>query len=183
MQVTEQASDTLLCVGESIDLSVSASHELQDSISYLWQLINNSDTLSEDSTLTGLQVLKTEIVRLFVTNTCNDERRSFSYRINARRELVNNLTIMNMKTVWCTGDELSFTASGRGGIDTNYAYSWAINDLADTGSSFSISIDSLATKYPSQDSFTLKAILSDGCSVIEDTAVFGFNVFECCRAS
>ncbi len=177
MKIVEKSSDSLLCIGASIDLGVSVMHPLMDSIFFVWKTSSSPDTISRDSTF-EYRSSQSETVRVTVNNTCNDENRTFSYRLTTRTELVNEITILNAKNVWCQGEILEARAVGQGGVDTSYIFTWQINDMRDSGSAFSIRIDSLYLRFPSQDSFTLRAFLADGCTSLGDTAIFGFRVLK-----
>lgn len=155
-------NDSTICKGQSIDLTADAISCDTSQLKYNWQ--NGLDT---NKVLT-VSPQNTTTYKIVVTNTFNGLKDSSSITITVRDSLKLSL---NSDTTICIGEQAELRAFAQGGKNTTYQIQWvdsATNVLVNSNSSKLQVTPTLSTTY--------KAILSDACTVINDSAYIKVTV-------
>ncbi len=177
MQVSRSFSDTLLCINQNIRMAVEVSHPRKDSISYRWQELGNTPTLSTDS-FYARTIDTTRLFQVTVNNSCNLESKDFLFTLQTHPPLENTIQAMNPRTFLCDGDSIRLVAIPQGGrLGDTLTSVWQMMGMQRVTDTLVLYADSLRSLYPLTDTFTLLNISSDGCSTPDDTAFYGFRLY------
>lgn len=148
-------NDTTICRGNSVTLFANGIGGYQDDYSFLWKNISHNDTIIVKPDFTT-------IYNVSLTDICTKSIDSTLITVTVRDSL--KLSVSNDTTI-CIGQSVILTANGSGGDSTNKQYTWD-NGLPN-GTSQIVS-PTTTSKY--------RVILSDGCTVKNDTALINVIV-------
>lgn len=148
-------SDTTICKGQSVSLRASANGG-DSTYSYTWNQnlgagAQHIDTPDVSSTY-----------QVIISDGCTALSDTATRTVTVRPEL--SLTPRSDTTV-CQGESFPLYALGSGGYTPSYRFTWSHG--LDTGRNFEVSLDT---------SSQLRVILSDGCTVENDTAIVSITV-------
>ena len=167
--------DTVLCQNESLNIPVKF---VGGDSSYNWQWffasqswypwnkgeLKNKDTLIYN---TDAVVGTPEKIALALSDGCSSKPDTAFITIS----LTNKIEIKPIKdTTLCTGNQLKYKATAKGGVSKQYRYQW--KDLV-TNSILSTT-DSL--KFLTKKTLKIQLIVNDGCKALGDTAEFEVKV-------
>lgn len=153
-----EISDTLVCFGTSLQLSAEATGG-DETYTYMWAVRNTNEVLSNDENLNLSGLSQSVDIRLTLDDGCTAIRDTVRFTVNVR----DSLQVSILASDSCTNETIELVAELQGGLSTDYQYAWYYADelLSDTRQ---ISVE------PSSIS-VYKVVLSDGCSLREDSAV------------
>ncbi len=141
-------SDTSICKGTSVLLYAKGSGGYAGDYFFNWKNIAYNDSITvQPDTFTKYMV--------YLTDVCTKIKDSAEIAVSVKAPLV--LSTNNDTTI-CYGNSVNLTASGSGGRNSSYTYSW--DHGLGSGANKSVSPTSTTT---------YRIILSDNCTVLNDT--------------
>jgi gliding motility-associated-like protein len=152
------SSDTTICIGSEVTLSIETRGG--DSLNYQLTWLDGTPA----SLLETFVPADTGYYGFKVTDNCSEEFPEDSVYISWFAPL--SVEITQIDTL-CNGESVNLTATGSGGLNTSYTFSW--NQGLGTGS--------IKTIQPQTDE-SYMVVLTDNCTVIPDTAEIEVNVRE-----
>jgi gliding motility-associated-like protein len=142
-------TDTTICYGQSINLSVQGTGGNAPSYHYSW----NYGTDSGSTILVA--PLSTSVYEVILSDGCTNLPDTERVNVIVRSPLEVTLT---SDTTICSGQQLTLHAAGSGGISSSYKFSW--KNFTPTGNLLLV-----APKFTT----TYRVILSDNCTRFNDT--------------
>ncbi len=155
--------DSTICIGQTIDLTTNIFSCDTSNMQYTWTA--NNQQLSTNNQIT-VNPSQTTTYTLIGENTFNGLKDTTQVTITVRPKL--ELTI-NPDTTICIGEHAELRATATGGRTSTRSIIWS-----EAGSQWTVATPN--TKVSPTVTTTYKAILSDGCTVNNDSATITVNV-------
>jgi len=155
-----QTSDTTICHGNLLELSVAYQHLSQDSIKIIWR---NSQGDSLSNSFSFEKTIETsDTFYANVNNSCDRSFRLDSVIVISRDTL--NTDISGNIDFYCRGGLLDLQSKTIGG-NGNFYYQWHLSETQIAKSAIlQVSIDSLLLLNPSADSIKINLVVTDSCT-------------------
>lgn len=163
LQLQLNTQDTTLCKGQLYTYKAIGKGGNKEGYKYVWTDIASGDTLSTSDSL-KIHADTSLTIRLVLNDGCMPKTISRQFTITVRAPL--KITINNPNdTVLCDGQSLTYKASAAGG-NGQFNYHWLENTTTISNK------DSAAIQHNTNQATTriLQVVLSDGCTLNNDTA-------------
>ncbi len=147
--------DTTICIGNTMLLHAEGTGGYFKDYAFLWKTISSNDSIK-------VSPIVPTVYKAYLTDVCTKSVDSAQIFVNVRKPLSVSL---NKDTTICVGQSVIFNTSSSGGQNTTYQYLW--NNGLGNNSSHIVS-PSVTTQY--------RVILSDGCTLLNDTAFINVTV-------
>ena len=147
--------DTTICIGNSVLLHAEGKGGYFKDYAFLWKTISSNDSIT-------VSPIVPTVYKAYLTDVCTKSIDSAQIFVDVRKPLS---VTLNKDTTICVGQSVILNAAATGGQNTTYQYSW--NNGLGNNSNHIVS-PSVTTQY--------RVILSDGCTLLNDTAYINVTV-------
>lgn len=147
--------DTTICIGNSVLLHAEGTGGYFKDFSFLWKTISSNDSIT-------VSPIVPTVYKAYLTDVCTKSIDSAQIFVDVRKPL--SITL-NKDTTICIGQSVIINGTASGGQNTTYQYTW--NNGLGNSSSHIVS-PSVTSQYC--------VILSDGCTLLNDTAYINVTV-------
>lgn len=147
--------DTTICIGNSVVLHAQGTGGYFKDYAYLWKAISTNDSIT-------VAPVVSKVYKVYLTDVCTKSVDSSQVLVIVRDSL--SATLPKDSTI-CVGQSVALNAFASGGQSSTYQFTWN-NGLGNSSSH--IVKPKVTTQY--------QVILSDGCTLLNDTAYINITV-------
>jgi hypothetical protein len=166
--------DTMLCKGNLVKWKTASAFALPKYHRWEWLDITNNKVLSTADSLSLFANNLTKI-KLSFTNGCTSDSNIFIVDVNPPLDAnIYTLSGSFNDTSICAGESLKIFTKGKGGSGKGYKFNWTL------GGNLISTSDTIVMKPSSTE--ILKLVLSDNCTIVNDTVSRKISLIESPRA-